>query len=242
LISACVPTYNGAAYIHAQLASILASPLVTEVLVSDDGSTDGTLDVVRSLQDPRIRLVEGPRRGLVRNYEALLARATGEVIFLADQDDVWLPDKVEVMLRHLRDADLVVCDCRVTDSTLAVVHPSFFALRGSGPGLLRNLMRNGYLGCCIALRRELLQHALPFPERLPMHDWWLGLIAESFGRVAFVPQPLVLYRRHGANASTTAEASRASWSQRIRWRLTLLTALLVRRLDQRRRPHVATHP
>jgi hypothetical protein len=188
LISVCVPTFNGAPYIAAQLASILRSPRVSEVLVSDDGSTDGTLDVLRAIGDARVQVIDGPRRGLIRNYEALLARARGEFVFLADQDDVWLPEKVETMVAHLENADLVVSDCTVTDVDLAVVNPSFFALRRSGPGLLRNLLRNSYLGCCMAMRRDLLRHALPFPERLPMHDWWLGLVGETFGRVAFIPE------------------------------------------------------
>jgi glycosyltransferase involved in cell wall biosynthesis len=230
LISVCIPAFNGGRYIGAQLASILASPRVTEVLVSDDGSTDDTVEIVRALRDPRVLLLQGPRRGLVRNYESLLGQARGDYIFLSDQDDIWLPQKIDVMVASLDSVDLVVCNCSVTDEALAIVHPSFFALRRSGPGLLRNLARNSYLGCCIAMRRSMLRHALPFPERLPMHDWWLGLVAEAFGRVSFVPQVLVLYRRHEANASSTAEASRASWPTKLRWRLDLVRSLLGRYL------------
>ncbi|MEO6745827.1 MAG: glycosyltransferase family 2 protein [Caldimonas sp.] len=228
MISVCIPTFNGGPYIGAQLASILASQQVSEVLVSDDGSTDDTAEVVRGCLDPRVQWLEGPRRGLIHNYESLLSRARGDFIFLADQDDVWLPGKVDVMLHALRDADLAVCDCHVTDEALAIIHPSFFALRRSGPGLARNLVRNSYLGCCIAMRRHLLRRALPFPDRVPMHDWWLGLVADAFGRVVFVPQVLVLYRRHGANASSTAEPSRASWPTRLRWRFDLVRGLIGR--------------
>lgn len=233
MISVCIPTFNGAPYIGAQLESILTSPLVTEVIVSDDGSTDNTVEIVRSFNDMRIKLIQGPRVGLVSNYELLLSRASGDYIFLADQDDVWLPNKVEVMLARLRDTDLVVCDCKVVDGQLNVLHPSFFALRNSGPGLARNLLRNSYLGCCIALRKRLLKHALPFPSHLPMHDWWLGLIAETFGSVAFIDQPLMLYRRHGGNVSPTAERSRATWITRLYWRANLLGALICRRLNLR---------
>ena len=235
MISVCVPTFNGAPYIAAQLASILRSPRVGEVLVSDDGSTDGTLDVLRAIGDARVQVVDGPRRGLIRNYEVLLARARGEFVFLADQDDIWLPEKVDTMVAHQENADLVVSDCTVTDADLVVVHPSFFALRRSGPGLLRNLLRNSYLGCCMAIRRDLLRHALPFPERLPMHDWWLGLVGEAFGTVAFIPEKLVLYRRHGANMSTTASPSQATWAVRLRWRFTLIAALIGRRFGFDRR-------
>jgi glycosyltransferase involved in cell wall biosynthesis len=231
LISVCIPSFNGAPYIGAQLESILTSPLVTEVIVSDDGSTDNTVEIVKSFNDARIRLVQGPHAGLVSNYELLLSLASGEYIFLSDQDDVWMPNKVEVMVAALRDFDLVACDCTVVDGELNLLHPSFFALRHSGPGLVRNLLRNSYLGCCIALRRRLLKHALPFPSRLPMHDWWLGLIAETFGSATFIYQPLMMYRRHGGNASPTTERSRVAWITRLHWRANLLGALIRRKFN-----------
>lgn len=228
MISVCMTTYNGAPYIRSQLESILVSPLVSEVLVSDDGSSDCTVEIVNSFDDERIRLIQGPGTGLIDNFESLLVVASGEYIFLSDQDDVWLPNKVEVMLASLRDADLVVCDCSVVDTQLNVLHSSFFALRDSRPGLVRNLIRNRYLGCCIAMRRQVLRYALPFPRHLPMHDWWLGLVAETFCRVSFVDQPLMMYRRHGGNVSSTAERSCATWATRIFWRLNLLIALISR--------------
>jgi glycosyltransferase involved in cell wall biosynthesis len=228
LISVCIPAFNGALYIGAQLESILASPLVTEVIVSDDGSSDNTVEIVNSFNDARIKLVQGPHTGLVSKYELLLSLASGEYIFLADQDDVWMADKVDVMLMHLRDVDLAVCDCTVVDAKLNLLYPSFFALRHSGPGLARNLLRNSYLGCCIAMRRELLEFALPFPSHLPMHDWWLGLVAETFGRVIFIRQTLMLYRRHGGNATPTTERSRVAWITRLYWRAILLSALIRR--------------
>lgn len=230
-ISVCIPTFNGAPYIGAQLESILVSPLITEVIVSDDGSTDNTVEIIRSFNDLRIKLIQGPRAGLVSNYELLLSLASGEYIFLADQDDVWFPSKIEVMLAHLHDVDLVVCDCIVVDGQLNVLHPSFFILLNSGSGLVRNLLRNRYLGCCIALRRRLLKHALPFPPHLPVHDWWLGLTAEIFGDVAFINQPLMMYRRHGGNVSPATERSRVAWIKRIYWRINLLGALICRKFN-----------
>lgn len=230
MITVCIPTFNGEEYIGAQLESILVSPLIGEIIVSDDGSEDQTIDVVKSFNDERVKVVEGPRQGLIKNYESLFLRASGDYIFLADQDDVWLPNKVEIMLEYLQKVDLVVCDCTVVDGKLNVLYPSYFALRRSGPGLLRNLWRNSYLGCCIAFRRQLLKHALPFPRRLPMHDWWLGLIAESFGKVAFINQQLIMYRRHGGNVTPAVERSRVSWITRLRWRANLAGALIGRRL------------
>ena len=225
MISVCLAAFNGAQHIGAQMASILASPHVTELLVSDDGSTDGTRELVAAAADPRVRLLAGPGRGVIRNFEFLLGRAAGKYIFLADQDDVWLENKVDAMLPALQAADLVVSDCAVVDEQLKVVTPSFFAARGSGPGLVKNFLRNSFLGCCMAFRREILEYVLPFPRTVPMHDWWIGLMASRKGRVRFLDEVLVLYRRHGRNA-TYAVVSDAPLLQQLRWRLQMMGALL----------------
>lgn len=225
MISVCLAAYNGEKHIGAQMASILASPRVTELLVSDDGSTDGTREVVAAVTDPRVKLLAGPKKGVIRNFEFLLGQAAGTYIFLSDQDDVWLERKVDAMLPALAEADLVVSDCAVVDEQLKVVTPSFFAARGSGPGLVKNFLRNSFLGCCMAFRREVLDYVLPFPARVPMHDWWIGLMASRKGRVRFLDEVLVLYRRHGANA-TYAVVSEAPLLQQLRWRLRMLGALL----------------
>jgi glycosyltransferase involved in cell wall biosynthesis len=223
-------TCNGARYLREQVESILQQlGPADELVVVDDGSRDDSVGVLQALGDQRIRLhCNDHNLGPIRSFERALGLAKGEAVFLADQDDVWLPGKVKAMLAALDDAELVVSDCRVVDETLGELHTSFFALQRSGPGLLRNLARNSFLGCCMAMRRELLRFALPFPARVPMHDWWLGLVGQTFGRVVFLAQPLLLYRRHGANASTTAGASTASWRTRIRWRLRLAWALVAR--------------
>jgi glycosyltransferase involved in cell wall biosynthesis len=230
-VSVCMSTYNGSRYLREQVESILLQlgPM-DELVVVDDGSRDDSVAMLQALGDMRIRIHCNERNwGPIRSFERALGLAKGEIVFLADQDDVWLPGKVQAMSAALDGAELVVSDCRVVDQALCELHPSFFARQRSGPGLLRNLARNSFLGCCMALRRELLQFALPFPARVPMHDWWLGLVGQAFGRVVFLPQPLLLYRRHGANASTAAQASTASWSTRIRWRLRLVSALAARK-------------
>lgn len=231
MISVCMPTFNGAAYISEQIKSILSSPLVSELIISDDGSTDGTIDIVKNFYDSRIKIFNGPSLGLIKNIEFLLSLASKEYIFLADQDDIWFPKKVSVMLKSLRDTDMVVCNCIVVNSDLGIVHSSFFALRNSGRGLFKNLLRNSYLGCCIAFRRKLLAHGLPFPDNLPMHDWWLGLIAESFGKTVFIDEPLMMYRRHGQNVSSTSERSHAPWSAKFFWRIHLVFWLVFRKLS-----------
>jgi len=227
--SVCMATYNGSSYIAEQIQSILEQLGESdELIISDDGSNDGTINIVKSNDDPRIILVHGKGQGLIRNFENALSYAKGDIIFLTDQDDIWLKGKVNQCNKQLENekVSLVVTDCKVVDSTLNTLSPSFFQLRHSGGGLLSNLTKNSYLGCCMAFKREVLERSLPFPERIPMHDWWLGLNSALIGNVVFLKTPLLLYRRHGANASSTAEVSKYNFFEKLTHRLFLSFYLL----------------
>lgn len=210
MISVCIATYNGARYIGEQLASILKQlSAEDEVVVSDDGSTDGTIDIVRSLNDRRIRIVDGPRRhSPTLNFEWALHNAKGEYIFLADQDDVWLEGKVTRCVEELQICDCVVSDARVTDSLLNTTSESLFQLMHVRRGRLSNLLwRNGYTGCCMAFKREVLNKALPFPTDIPMHDIWIGNVAAFCGSLHFINDRLLLFRRHDEAASCNGKGS-----------------------------------
>ena len=232
MISVCLATYNGASTIHQQMSSILAqlSP-EDEVIISDDGSTDGTLDVVRAFNSSIVRIVQGPSTGSpIDNFENALRQAHGEYIFLSDQDDLWLEGKVQRMLAALKaGADCVVSDCHVTDDALNVTAPSFFAHVGLHEGRWYNLlMRNFYLGCCMAFTRRVLLRSLPFPRCIPMHDIWIGNIAAFTGRVEFLHEPLICFRRHGDNASCTARKSPYSLWAKLKFRIDVLFPLISR--------------
>lgn len=231
MISVCLATWNGGSYIEDQIRSVLDQlSEIDEVVIADDGSSDDTLARIMAFADARVRvLTPAGRLGVIGTIERALTAARGEIVFLCDQDDIWLPGKVERCCAALLKHPLVVTDCRVVDAALQPLHVSFFALRRSGPGVLRNLWKNSYLGCCMAFRRELLADALPFPAGIPMHDMWLGLLAEFRGGTVFLSEQLLLYRRHGANVSDTAGRSRAGWLRQLRWR-TQLVASLTKRL------------
>ncbi|PKO55579.1 MAG: alpha-L-Rha alpha-1,3-L-rhamnosyltransferase, partial [Betaproteobacteria bacterium HGW-Betaproteobacteria-21] len=148
MISVCMATYNGQRYVADQIKSVLPQLAPDdELVIADDASSDGTLAVIKGFDDPRICVLASEvRLGVVPTFERALSAARGEIVFLCDQDDVWLPNKRAVFLEALAVADLVVSDCRVTDADLNERASSFFSLRASGPGLLRNLWRNGFLG------------------------------------------------------------------------------------------------
>ncbi|HIT53716.1 MAG TPA: glycosyltransferase family 2 protein [Candidatus Fimivicinus intestinavium] len=227
-VSVAMAAYHGEAYIEAQLASILPQlGPEDEVIVSDDCPGGKTEEIVRRMAaaDERIRYVAGPGRGVLANFAQAISLCGGDVIFLSDQDDIWLPDKaVKVKEAIENGALLVLHDACVTDADLHPVEPSFFAAHGSKPGLWSNLLRNSFMGCCMAFRRELCRAILPFPEDIPMHDQWIGLIATRRGHVAFLKEPLLLYRRHGGNVT----GGSASFAARLRWRWKLSARLLER--------------
>jgi glycosyltransferase involved in cell wall biosynthesis len=227
-MSVCLATYNGARHIAAQLDSILPQlEAQDEVLVADDGSTDDTLALIAAYGS-RVRIVAtGRAGGVVPNFERVLAAATGEGIVLCDQDDVWLPGRLTLMRQHLANCLLVITNGVVVDDALRGRGQDVFGMVGVRRGVLRNLVKNSFIGCCMAFRRELLERVLPFPAGVPWHDWYIGLAAEALGRVERDASVTLLYRRHATNASPTGARSGNSFATMLRMRLAVARALLV---------------
>ena len=237
VISVCMATFNGARFVERQVATILEQlEPGDELVVSDDGSTDETVALVRAFGDPRIRILEG--HGFEQPAAQLRAcrpARGGETIVLADQDDVWLPNKLP-LVRELFAGEtarpyLVVLDARIVDEDERVVYPSVQAKLHAGPGFVKNIWANRYLGCCMAFSRDLLDVALPFPAAVDMHDIWLGQLCERIGTTAFVPVTTMLYRRHDDNA--TGFERRFQPVQQVRRRAALVWEL-ARRCSRRR--------
>ena len=222
MISVCVATYNGEKFIREQIDSILCQlSSDDEIIVSDDGSTDGTIVIINCIGDKRIRIIEGPRKhSPTFNFENALKEAKGDYIFLADQDDVWKTNKVEVCMKWLQKYDCVVSDAEVTDSNLNPLYPSLYAIMQVRQGHIYNTVwKNGYTGCCMAFRRNILEASLPFPKDIPMHDIWIGNVAAYKYNVKFISEKLVLFRRHNETISCNGKGSKYSiWQQmKFRW-------------------------
>jgi glycosyltransferase involved in cell wall biosynthesis len=206
-LSVCMATCNGSRFIREQLDSILAQlGPDDELIVSDDASTDDTLEIVRSYGDPRIFILTGNNfHSPIRNFEHALRHARGQIVVLSDQDDIWLPGRLELIHEQLDTEitriSLLMMDGEIVGAEGNCLEKSLFTVNRAGPGLLKNIYDNTYTGCCLAFTRPLLEIALPFPHRIPMHDMWLGILAEIFGRVEFVPVKTIRYRRHAANTS-----------------------------------------
>ncbi|PLX85632.1 MAG: alpha-L-Rha alpha-1,3-L-rhamnosyltransferase [Desulfuromonas sp.] len=230
-VSVCMATRNGERFLPRQLESILRQLAKDdEIIVSDDSSTDRTPEIVASCRDPRVKFFPGNAFfHPAYNLENALKRSTGEIIVLADQDDVWLENKVDLVRERLkgRSGQIVTLslDGEVIDAEGVVVCASIFGMIGAGRGLVKNLYDNTYMGCTMAFTRRLLDVALPFPKTIPMHDSWLGLLSEIYGEVEFVPEKTMQYRRHEDNASF-----RRPFREQVGSRLALAGNLLRRRL------------
>ena len=222
MISVCIATYNGEIFIQEQIDSILCQlSSDDEIIVSDDGSTDDTISIINSIDDKRIRVIEGPRKqSPTSNFECALKASKGDFIFMSDQDDVWKPNKVNICMEWLQRYDCVVSDAEVTDSSLNPLYPSLYAIMQVRQGRIYNtIWKNGYTGCCMAFRRNVLEASLPFPKDIPMHDIWIGNVAAYKYNVKFIPDTLIYFRRHEDTTSCNGKGSKYSiWQQmKFRW-------------------------
>lgn len=231
MISVCIATFNGAKYIKYQLNSILAQlENQDEVIISDDCSDDNTVGIIEGINDNRVKLLKNTSKlGIVRNFENSLIHAQGDYIFLADQDDIWGDKKVLTLIRYLEEGyDLLMSDALIVNENGQAITESYFSIVNSKTGLSRNLIKNSYLGCCMAFKRSVLDNALPFPKYIIMHDIWIGLISEILFKPKFIDDKLVLYRRHGDNYSPSAEISKNSLAFKLRYRVNLIIELIKR--------------
>lgn len=218
LCSILLATHNGTAYLPFLLSSFEAQTCKAGKLVfRDDRSEDATLDMLQAFRAAYPELVtiiedESGRLGSAGNFTNLLQHADSNYLLFCDQDDVWLPDKIAKTLTAMRAAEeqfgahtplLVHTDLCVVDRDLQPISSSFWKYQNLNPRLGMTLNRvmpqNVVTGCTVMINRPLAALAMPIPEDVIMHDWWLGLVAVLFGRVVYLNEATVLYRQHGEN-------------------------------------------
>ncbi len=204
MISVAMATYNGEKHIKEQISSILTNlEPQDELVISDDGSTDRTLEIIESFHDSRIIVVEGPMLGIKKNFENAIMNTGGRYIFLSDQDDIWEPDKVQKVVETFEKtkAPVVVHDCQIVSEDGNILEESFYDFRKSGPGAVKNFVKNTYIGCCMAFDAALKDAIVPIPLDIEMHDQWIGIIGDLLGKNVFISDKLIKYVRHENTAS-----------------------------------------
>jgi glycosyltransferase involved in cell wall biosynthesis len=211
-------TYNGDRYLGAQLESILAQEYQHwQLIIRDDGSSDRTREIIHMYQkreSNRLQWIDSENSrniGVIQNFNYLLEQSRADYTFLSDQDDVWLPNKITDSLQLLKRIEsqwgkatpiLIHSDLSVVTEQLLPQYPSFWKSHTLNPdynSLRQLLIRNHITGCTIVINKALRQLALPISNTAFMHDWWLGLVATTFGKIAYLDYPTVLYRQHTHN-------------------------------------------
>lgn len=221
-IDVLLATYNGEKYLKEQIESILNQTYKNiHLIISDDNSQDKTREILKEYKnvDDRVTVYfQEKNLGYVRNFEFLLKQVESDYYMLSDQDDVWLPQKVEKTIETLKkqNADLVFGDLEVVDENLKTIYPSFgdFMLlnrkiKNQITSYKLNYLYNCVTGCTILSKRKYIKDILPIPNtsKYVAHDHWIGIIVSLNGKVAYMPEKYIKYRQHGNNQIGTDKIS-----------------------------------
>lgn len=209
--SVAMAVYNGEKYLAEQIDSILAlMGEQDELVISYDVSTDQTLQIIQGYagKDTRVKIVLDDGKGLESNFNNAVKHCSGKYIFLADQDDVWINNKIEEMVQFFeknRDAVVLISDGYITDSHLKIRDTIFKALHTT-PSPLFNFVKGSYLGCQMAFCTSIRDKVWPVRENPPLpHDLWLGVQGAKYGKVKLLHKYLIKHRLHDANYTLTSK-------------------------------------
>lgn len=213
-VSVCMATYNGENFIEEQIDSILSQLSdLDELIVVDDFSKDATLKILHSYaaKDSRVKIYQNiVNLGVVKTFEAALVKSKNDIIFLSDQDDVWISGRVKCSL-DIFESDSEVSGVVVNAEVLTYYDKSGISFYDDTKkhefSLLSQLIKNKVIGCCFCFRRSVLDVALPLPTGISMHDWWLGCSALFCGKIYYFNVNKIYYRRHSSNASPSKRRS-----------------------------------
>ena len=230
MIEILLATYNGEKYIRELLDSILNQTFQDfKILVRDDGSTDKTVDIICSYikrYPEQIELIQDAAvcKRPEKNFFQLIGYAEAPYVMFADQDDIWLPTKLEIMQKNMQELEqnkgteepiLVFCDYKLVDAQLKELafDSSNSQIAACHLELNRLLVQNYVTGCTVMVNRSLYQKLGAYDSAIEMHDWWAALHASALGTICHLPEQLVLYRQHGNNC--VGEVNIKSFKYRI---------------------------
>lgn len=198
-VSVAMTTYNGEVFLKKQLDSILSQSVkVNEIIICDDRSSDGTISILEEYSKlTNLKYyVNTETLGFVKNFEKALNLCINEYIVLADQDDIWYPQKIEVLLNSIGDNLLIHSDCDLINEKDEVILKNFKGKINTHHQVDDFLFNNVVTGCTTMIHRELLKNRIPFPEGIAYHDWYLAIHAAYQGKIAYNSQSLTGYRQH----------------------------------------------
>ncbi len=227
-VSVALPVYNGALYLAEQLDSILQQlEARDEIIAAYQACEDDSLVILQTYQakDPRVKIIYNQGKGITSNFDQAISHCSGDVIFLSDQDDVWLPNKRQVVVDAFArtSADLIIHNAVHTDAQLHRQDQTFFEIYPIGPGKWKNIKKPRMSGCCMAFTKSMRDKLLPLPE-IYGYDQWIAVLAEFAGKIEYLDDVLLLHRLHGENSTTSTRRL----SVILRCRAKLLYSLVLR--------------
>jgi glycosyltransferase involved in cell wall biosynthesis len=230
-ISVCLASFNGEKFISEQIKSILIQlGDDDELIICDDGSNDKTVQIINDFNDSRIFLYENQNHfNPIFNFESAIKYAKKNIIVLSDQDDIWVNNRVAIIRDFFKNNiiskyNLLVMDAKGVDSNGDTLYPSMLDYLNAKRGIIKNLKKNSYIGCCLAFSKDVKNIILPFPRSIPMHDIWIGIICDLYGNVFFDKRISLIYRRHGENFTK----KKYNIFRSISWRILLIINLILR--------------
>lgn len=203
LISVAMCTYNGEQYLQEQLDSILNQSYPNlEIIISDDCSNDSTIQIIQSYQqqDKRVKLFKNKKNlGFLKNFEQSISLCNGAYIALADQDDIWKKDKLELFYNEIGDNVLIYSDAIIIDKDsqeigVQLVRPKSNLCQGHCNKAF--FLNNFVSGNTMMFKQELTKYILPIPEEMSYHDIWIGFVASTYSTITFTDEPMTFYRKY----------------------------------------------
>lgn len=222
IIDVLLATYNGEKYLKEQIDSILNQTYQNiNLIISDDGSSDNTVQILRDYEqkDERVKVhYQKENLGYIKNFEFLLKQVQNDLYMLADQDDIWLPEKIEKTYQQLKsqNADLVFGDLEVVNENLDTIYESFNDYMKLNRKIKKyltsyqvNYLYNCVTGCTVMSKKKFIEDILPMPSqsKYVIHDHWLGIMISLNGKLAYMPERYIKYRQHGNNEIGTEKVS-----------------------------------
>jgi glycosyltransferase involved in cell wall biosynthesis len=209
LVSIALCVYNGERYLKTQLDSLLSQTYQNiEIIVTDDCSTDASFSILESyVSKGNIKVYRNVENlGFVKNFEKCLQLCTGQFIALCDQDDIWLANKISMLIQHIGNNLLIYADSLFIDTEGNSLNKKISYQRNfyKGDDHRPFIYTNCVSGHAILIKKELVPYIFPFPENV-FHDWWIAYIASTVGSITFVPQVLVMYRQHSKSQTDFLE-------------------------------------
>lgn len=217
-VEVALATYNGFLYLGELLKSLAKqTKFIDRIIVRDDNSSDNTMQILLSYKNKGLPITILPSNnkqlGILANFSLILKHTSANYVFLCDQDDIWFPEKVEILIKKMTYLEqiygkniplLVFSDMKIVNQELAILSHSGMKYQGFHPDKFNTfkkaLLQNIVPGCSMVVNQSLLKLALPIPQEAIMHDWWLVLVASAFGKISYINKPLFYYRQHPNNS------------------------------------------